>query len=178
MHIIIGLITAIAGLFWAFNSLQRSGFNPSSLNPFLMFRRSKWKKLYAEKPIYNLDKPLDVAAVLLLGTLKCEGEISSDQKATLINIFEEQFNMGNSEAADLMLGSSHLIRDEVYLADSVDKILAISRDQFSDEQVDSVLSLMEKVSSLESPTNEAQVNLIAATKNYFSKTSKTSGSWH
>ncbi len=177
MHIIIGLITAIAGLFWAINSLQRSGFNPSSLNPFLMFRRNKWKKLYAEKPIYNLDKPLDVAAILLLGTLKCEGEISSDQKAALISIFEDHFKMGNSEAADLLLACSHLIRDEVYLSDNIDKVLTRSRDQFSDDQIDSVLSLMEKISSLENPTNEAQATLISATKNYFSKTSKTSGSW-
>ncbi len=177
MHIIIGLITAIAGLFWAINSLQRSGFSPSSLNPFLMFRRNKWKTLYAEKPIYNLDKPLDVAAVLLLGTLKCEGEISSEQKATLISIFEDHFKMENSEASDLLLASSHLIRDEIYLSDDLDKIMARSRDQFSDEQIDSVLSLMTKLSTLESPMNEAQENLITTAKDYFSKTSKSSENW-
>lgn len=27
MHIVIAVITAIAGLFWALNSLQRSGFH-------------------------------------------------------------------------------------------------------------------------------------------------------
>ena len=35
MHIVIAVITAIAGLFWALNALQRSGFQFSSLNPFL-----------------------------------------------------------------------------------------------------------------------------------------------
>ncbi len=177
MHIIIGLITAVAGLFWAINSLQRSGFNPSSLNPFLLFRRSKWKKQYAQKPIYNLEKPLDVAAVLLLGTLKCEGEISSEQKGALISIFEDHFRLGNSEVSDLLLASSHLIRDEIYLADNMDKILTRSRDQFSDDQIDSVLSLMEKLSTLENSANDEQKNLIAAAKNYFSKTSKTTGQW-
>ncbi len=177
MHILIGLITAIAGLFWAINSLQRSGFNPSSLNPFLMFRRNKWKKLYAEKPIYNLDRPLDVASVLLLGTLKCEGEISTGQKNTLVSIFENHFKLDNSEASDLLLASSHLIRDEIYLADNLDKILARSSDQFTDEQIDSLLSLMEQVSSLESHTNEEQVKLINTAKKYFNKASKPSGQW-
>ena len=41
MHILIGLITAIAGLFWALNSLQRSEFNFGLSNPFLWSRRKK-----------------------------------------------------------------------------------------------------------------------------------------
>ena len=35
MHIVIAAITAVAGLIWALNSLQRSGFNVSALNPLL-----------------------------------------------------------------------------------------------------------------------------------------------
>lgn len=41
MHIIIGVITAIAGLLWALNRLNESGFNLNSLNPFLWARRRK-----------------------------------------------------------------------------------------------------------------------------------------
>lgn len=177
MHILIGLITAIAGLFWAINSLQRSGFNPSSLNPFLWNRRRKWKSLYAEKPIYNLDKPLDIAAVLLLGTLKCEGEISSEQKSTLTSIYQDNFNLSDSEAADLLLASSHLIRDEIYLADNIANILEKSHQQFSDEQVSSLLVLMNKVSIIESSTNQEQSNLINAVKNYFNKSTSSNNQW-
>ena len=36
---LIAAITAIAGLLWALNALQRSGFQFSSLNPFLAYRR-------------------------------------------------------------------------------------------------------------------------------------------
>ena len=177
MHILIGLITAIAGLFWALNALKRSGFDPSSLNPFLWSRRRKWKKQYVQKPIYNLDRPLDAAAVLLLGTLKCEGEISTEQKKTLISIFEDHFHLDNSEASDLLLASSHLIRDELYLADNLDKVLTRSREQFTDVQIGSLLLLMEQISMLENQSNEEQKKLIVSTRNYFTKTSKSSGRW-
>lgn len=50
--------------------------------------------------------------------------IASDySKCGLLSIFEDHFKMGNSAASDLLLASSHLIRDEIYLTDSVDKIL-------------------------------------------------------
>ncbi len=177
MHILIGLITAIAGLFWAINSLQRSGFNPASLNPFLWNRRRKWKNLYSQKPIYNLDKPLDVAALLLLGTLKCEGEISSEQKAVLTSIYKENFNLNSSEASDLLLASSHLIRDEIYLADNIDNILEKSHQQYSEDQINALLALMDKVSTIESTTNQEQDNLINAVKNYFNKSTHSNGQW-
>ena len=76
--------------------------------PFYCSDAISGKKQYAHKPIYTLDKPLDVAAALLLGTLKCEGEISSEQKSALTSIFENNFQLENSEAADLLLASSEM----------------------------------------------------------------------
>lgn len=44
MHILIGLITAIAGLVWALHSLQNAGVNLNGFNPFYWMRRRKWEK--------------------------------------------------------------------------------------------------------------------------------------
>ena len=44
MHIVLGVLSAVAGLIWAIVALQRSGFDPASLNPFLWYRRSQWRK--------------------------------------------------------------------------------------------------------------------------------------
>jgi hypothetical protein len=123
MHIVLGFLSAVAGLVWALVALQRSGFNPDSLNPFLWFRRSRWRRKYATNPLYNLDDPMDVAAVLILGTAKCEGEISAEQKRAIQTLFEDEFRLDRNAAADLLLASSHLIRNEIYLVDSLDKIL-------------------------------------------------------
>lgn len=52
MHIIIGFITAFAGLVWALNSLQNAGFDLNSLNPFALMRRRRWAKKLGTKPMH------------------------------------------------------------------------------------------------------------------------------
>lgn len=177
MHVVLGVLSAAAGLIWALVALQRSGFNPASLNPFLWLRRSRWRKTYSTRPIYNLGTPMDVAAVLIPGIAKCEGEISSQQKQAIQMLFESEFNLDRDTAADLLVASAHLIRDEIYLVDNLDKILEKSARQFTVEQADSVVSLMQKPVVIEADINEEQRKLVDATKHYFDKLFTTPGKW-
>ncbi|MBT8122572.1 MAG: hypothetical protein KJO10_08575 [Gammaproteobacteria bacterium] len=177
MHIVLGALSAIAGLIWALVALQRSGFNPASLNPFLWYRRSQWRKKYGTHPLYNLDDPMDVAAVLILGTAKCEGEISTEQKRTVLEMFEREFKLDNDAAADLLLASAHLIRDDVYLLDRLDNILATSCKQFSQPQAASTLAMMTRIGTFESPLNEEQRKLIVATERFFENTFRRQPQW-
>lgn len=177
MHIVIGIITALAGLIWALVSLQRAGFNLSSLDPFAWYRRTQWKKKYGAKPLYNLATPLEVAAVLLLGVAKCEGEISSEQKKTLLAMFEGELHQSADEAADLLLASAHMIRNEVYLVDNLPKILEKSADAFSEAHLRMLLTLMRKISQLEGAANQEQEKLIAATEQYFAARSAKKKTW-
>jgi hypothetical protein len=165
MHII-ALLTAIAGLIYA---IQRAGFRLDALNPFAWYRRSQWLKVYREKPIYNLDEPIDVAALLLLGVVKCEGEISAEQKRELLSIFEHNFHLSNANASDLLLASSHLIRNEIYIADALPKILQKSAHQITENQVQSMLTLMNQMGTLESPLNVEQQKLITGVENFYNK---------
>jgi hypothetical protein len=177
MHVVIGLITAVAGLIWAFVALQRAGITLGNLDPFAWYRRMQWRKKYADKPIYCLDDPVDVAAVLLLGTAKCEGEISAEQKQELLKIFESEFHLSADEAADLLLASAHLIRNEVYLVDNLPRILERSKERFTPPQVDSLLLLMRRMANLEGAANEEQRKLIDATEGYFAARGQSKGAW-
>ena len=177
MHIIIGLITALGGLIWALVALQRAGFSLSSLDPFAWYRRSQWKKQHNAKPLHNLATPLDVAAVLLLGVAKCEGEISTDQKKALLSIFERTFQQSSDQAADLLLASSHMIRNEIYLVDQLPKILAKSTPAFTEAHVASLLNLMQQISEAESTPNQEQIKLINATEHYFKTVLKPKNAW-
>lgn len=167
MHILIAAITAIAGLVWALNSLQRSGFDPNSLNPFLAYRRWQWRRSHGEKPIYKLTRPMDVAAVLLLGIAKADGEITSDQKKELLGLFQSEFEIGRDEASDLLLASSHLIRNEIYLVDNLEKILERTASKFEPDAVASLLSMMQRIAALDGSINAEQQKLIDATQSYF-----------
>jgi uncharacterized tellurite resistance protein B-like protein len=177
MHIVIAVITAIAGLFWALNALQRSGFQFSSLNPFLAWRRFQWSRSYGGRPIYKLERPMDVAAVLLLGVAKADGAITSDQKRELLAMFQSEFSISRDEASDLLLASSHLIRDEIYLVDHLDKILARSAERFEPDTVTSLLAMMRKIAALDGSINAEQQKLIDATERYFAGRNQPQGKW-
>ena len=172
MHIVIAVITAVAGLLWALNSLQRSGFHFSSLNPFLAYRRWQWSRTYGGRPIYKLERPIDVAAVLLLGVAKADGAITSDQKRELLAMFQSEFSISRNEASDLLLASSHLIRDEIYLVDHLEKILARSADRFEPDAIGSLLAMMRKVAALDGSINGEQEKLIDAAERYFASRNK------
>lgn len=175
MHVLIGLLTAIAGLIWALVALERAGFRLSS--PFALFRRYQWNKKFSRKPLHSLTEPVDVVAVLLLGIAKCEGEISAEQKKHLLNIFEQEFKISADEAADLLLASSHLIRNEIYLVDQIDKILEPSLGRFTDAHIKTVNTLMVQVASLESVANEEQLKLIDGVRRVFESASRSGGKW-
>ena len=177
MHIVISVITALGGLIWALVALQKSGFNVSVLNPFFWHRRADWRKKYDTKPIYKLSEPVDVAALLLLGVAKCEGEISSEQKQKILSIFAHNLHLVADDANDLLLASAHLLRDEIYLVDNIEKILESSGSKFTREQVNSVLELMKQVALIESDINLEQQKLIDATEEYFVKIKKDPGKW-
>ena len=177
MHIVIGALSAMAGLIWAFVALQRSGFNPDSINPFLWYRRAQWRKKYGVRPIYNLDDPMDVAAVLILGVAKCEGEISREQKQAILGLFETEFRLDSNAAADLLLASSHLLRDEIYLSDNLEKVLKLSAAAFTAGQVASLPEMMTRVGTLESALNDEQRKLIRATEQYFQNIAANKGGW-
>lgn len=176
MHVLIGLLTAIAGLIWALVALQRAGISVSS--PFALFRRYQWNKKYSRKPLHSLDEPMDVLAVLLLGLAKCEGEISAEQKKQLLSIFEQEFKISSDEASDLLLASAHLIRNEIYLVDQIDKILEPSLARFTDAHIKTVDKLMMRVASTEGQPNEEQLKLIEAVRRQFALENGSSGKWH
>lgn len=175
---IIAAITALAGLLWALSSLQRSGFHLSSLNPFLAYRRWQWTRTHGGRALYKLDRPMDVAAVLLLGVAKADGEITSDQKKELLAMFQGEFGISRDEASDLLLASSHLIRDEIYLVDNLDKVLARSAQQFEPEAIASLVAMMRKVAVLDGSINAEQQKLIDATEAFFAaRRARSTGKW-
>ena len=177
MHVLIGVLTAIAGLIWALVSLQRAGIALNPVSPFTWYRRMQWQKKCNQKPLYRLREPVDVAGGLLLGVAKCEGEVSAQQKRELLSIFEKEFQLDPKDASDLLVASAHLLRDEVYILDNLPKILSHSAEGFTPAHVSSLLALMRRLGTLESPLNEEQEKLIAATEQHFSTRTTRKEKW-
>lgn len=177
MHILIGIITAVAGLLWALNSLQQSGFRLSSLNPFHWHRKNQWKKQYAQNPLYRLDNPMDAAASVLLGIAKLEGEISREHKTEILQIFCSEFKLDNKQAADLFASTSYLLQSENNFIKNIDKVLSPSRDQFSTEQADSTLELLIRIAKIESDISAEQYELIDLVTKILKPLATQQGKW-
>ena len=178
MHIIIGVLTALAGLVWALHSLQNSGVDLNSFNPFTWARRRKWEKTYGMKPLYNIQSSMDAAAVLIVAVLKQEGEISKEQKQFVLKLFEDEFDITASEASELLVSSSFMIKDELDIEQSVSKILEPSKKNFTGIQVASLLDMLGKVSLIEGNPNDAQRKLIKVVEGEFAKVMKKESRWN
>lgn len=176
MHVVIGFLSAVAGLVWAFVALQRAGLDLNALNPFLWYRRHQWMKKYGEKPVYKIADPMEVSALLLLAMAKCEGEVSAEQKQVLKRIFRDDFHLPEGEADDLLVASAFLLRDEVYLVDNIDKVLQRSGPCFTAAQVRSLTTLLKKVARIEGSENEEQRKLTNGVESWFARAAK-SGAW-
>ena len=168
MHIIIAVLTAIAGVIWALYRLQNSGVDLNAFNPFYWLRRRAWETKPGIKPLHRLEKPLEAAAVLVVAALNTEGEVSREQKAEVIASFESEFNLSSNEAADLFSSSSFLLRGTLDFTAEVKHILAPTLERFTDEQIESVVSLVKRASLLDGVISSAQHELMSAITNEFS----------
>jgi len=177
MHIIIGLITAIGGVVWALYRLQNSGLDLNSFNPFYWARRRKWEKQLGTKPLHCLDKPIDAAAVLLISTAKIEGEITREQKAEIINLFVNEFNLDKNKAVELYSSSSYLLQDPINAVAEVKNILSPCKNMFNPEQTESLITMLKKIASLENEISNEQLNLIGAVEKELRIKKADSGNW-
>lgn len=175
MHILIALISAIAGLLWALHSLQKSGVNLTGLNPFYWMRRRKWEQQYAAKPLHRLDNPMDAAAVLVVGVVKLEGDISREQKRELISLLENEFKISSDQATEMFGSCVYLLKDCLDLSAEVKNILAPAMSRFDAEKSESLLDMLRRAAALEGNTTEAQAELIEAVDAHLSSSDSAAG---
>ncbi|HFD11199.1 MAG TPA: hypothetical protein ENJ32_01830 [Crenotrichaceae bacterium] len=165
MHIVIGVLTAIAGLFWAISAMKQSGAW-DSLNPFLWKRRRHWQQKYASNPLYNLTKPLEVAGLLILGTALSEGELSAEHKQAVIDVFKNDLHLDSEQARAMFVSSSHYLKDAFPLSDKIHKIVERSHHQFDSSQKQSIIQLMTKIAAYETEPDQEQLKMIQAVRRY------------
>ncbi|WMS87593.1 TerB family tellurite resistance protein [Pleionea litopenaei] len=177
MHIIIGVITAIAGLLWALNRLNESGFNLNSLNPFLWARRRKWEKAHGTKPIHRLENSLEAAALLVSGMALIDGAVSRETKELVIDLFQKEFGISEQQSLDLYNVSSHLLKDTDNLSAEVKMILAPSINTFSESNQQQLMSMLNEVAKVEGGISNNQKNLLEAIAKQFNRI-QSQPTWH
>ncbi|KHD06359.1 hypothetical protein PN36_27880 [Candidatus Thiomargarita nelsonii] len=156
MHTLLGILGTIVTIIFLLSQLA----NLNGLNPFLWHRRRKWRKALEQNPIYTLDKPMDVTALFMLAIAKADGEISSHKKQALISLFENEFELSRNEATVLLASSSYLLGNGQEFRTNPNKVLSKAR--FTEEQIESAHSILEKVTQIEGKASQQQTKLIEA----------------
>ncbi len=138
MHILLGLLGTVVTILILLNKL---GVDIGWLNPYLWNKRRNWKKKYEGNPVFKLNNPLDVTALLMVAAAKADGDMVQEQKVKILSLFQSEFHLSPQDAGDLMISSVHLLGDGEEVRTKTDKILAPLLPEFKDSQIESALSL-------------------------------------
>ncbi|WP_333606911.1 TerB family tellurite resistance protein [Arsukibacterium sp.] len=156
MHIILGVLGAVITILILINRLSEAGMDIGWLNPFSWHRRRKYRIQHDLNPLFKLESPLDVAALLLLGVAKVDGDITLNQKNALLGLFQQEFRLSASEAKALLASSAHLIGNGQEFFTAPDKVIKPSFDKFTADQVASLNKLLQQIATLDGPASTEQ----------------------
>jgi len=174
MHILLGLLgTAVTILYL----LDRLGIDLGGLNPFYWRRRRAWARKYDGDPIYSVEDPIHVAALLIVGAAKLDGDLTVEQKQAAIAQFEETFSLGSRAAAELVTSATHLLGAPQVIDAQLAGLIDRHKDRFSPEQVASIVEMMTRVASAGSEPGERQREYISGFRSQFRFTEKREGPW-
>mgnify|MGYP003385294323 CR=1 FL=1 len=176
-----GVILQILGLVITFEmameALRRFGIDVGWLNPLTFFHRRAWRKKVSTPPLYALEHPVDVVAVLALATVQTTGAISTEQKAGVQRLLRQHLNLGETDATNIWLSSSHMLRSRPLEPSEIPTVLALSVDKFTDYHIQTLRTVMQAAAEIEPPVNAAQRQLIEAVDKFFAQKKLATGPW-
>ncbi len=157
MHIILAFLTTIVTILILLNRLAQAGIDLRGLNPFLWRRRRKWKNKYEGDPIFKIEDPMDVTAILMIAIAKSDGDMIREDKNKLLQYFETDFGLSKKDAAGLLISGNYLLKDGDQLKANLKKFLASSKPNFTDQQRKSAISLIKQIAGDEMHENKMRL---------------------
>ncbi len=174
MHIILGALTAIVTILFL---LDRMGVSLGGLNPFHWYRRRAFASKYASDPIYSVEDPIHVAALLIIGAAKLDGDLTAGQKRVAQEKFETEFSLDSREASQLFGSAAHLLAAPQLIDTQLEKLAGRNRDRFSREQAESIIQMMIEVASTDGDLTAVQTEFIEGVRSQFVQEEKRQGTW-
>ena len=160
MHVILDLLGSIVTILWILHRLAEMGIDLGGLNPFYWRRRRAWRKKYQGDPIHAVEDPIEIAALVITAVAKVEGDLTAEQKRTLLTEFSERFSLDDKEASQLLGSASHLLGQPQVIDQQLDGLFERHKNMFSAEQAESLIGMMSAVASAEGSPSDSQKALM------------------
>ena len=174
MHVLLGILTAIVSILFA---LDRLGIDLGGMNPFYWYRRRKFAKKYGSDPIYSVEDPIHIAALLVIGVAKLDGDLTAEQKQLAQEQFMSEFSMDEREASQMFGSAAHLLAAPQLIGEQLEKLADRNKDTFSPEQAESLMQMLVKVAAANGSVSASQQEFIDNVRSAYIKAPKGEGTW-
>ncbi len=174
MHVIIGFLTSLVTIFYL---LDRLGIDLGGFNPFYWRRRRAWLKKHGGDPIYSVEDPVDVAALFVVGVAKIDGDLTAEEKKSILSEFSSNFSLDDREALQLFGSSAHLLGQPQLIGTQLSNVLTRLDDLFTPDQAESLATMMTSVISSNTQVSSEQSELIESIRERFSSPASGGGTW-
>jgi len=172
MHIL-GILGSIITILYL---LDRLGIDIGWFNPWSWRRRRAWANKYEGDPIYSVEDPIQIAAILIAGVAKLNGDLSAEQKRTALELFEEKFSLSSNAANDLLASATHLMGAPQVIGTQLSGLAAKNRDNFSEDQAGSMLEMIGIMANAEGQIGASQIEYLEEMRELFSPR-RQDGTW-
>lgn len=159
MHIL-AILGAIITILILVRRLDDAGIDLGWLNPFLWRRRRNWRNRLEANPLFAIESPRDLAALMAVAVAKRDGDLSSDQKRLLLELFVSDFNVDQRTASGLVTSSVFMLGDLNAFLDATEKVMKPALPAFTDHQSQATIELINKAARLDSEPSALQLELI------------------
>jgi len=174
MHIVLTVLGAIVTILYI---LDRFDIDVGGLNPWSWRRRRAWARRYQGDPIYSVEDPVEVAALLIVGAARLEGDPPAEQKQKALELFASEFSSSPREATELYASAAHLLGARQVLDSQLDGLLDRNRDRFTKEQAESLIGIAEQVVAAGGGPTGQQKRFLEALRERLLPSVERQGTW-
>jgi uncharacterized tellurite resistance protein B-like protein len=116
MHILVGIlgaVFAVALVIWRISVVIQAGKTVVSAtrDAKAALRRRGWSHRAAARPLDAIDDPKLIAAVILMASIRCDREITQEDRDRMTAEMQRAFRVDRKEAMDLAGEAEFLVRD-------------------------------------------------------------------
>lgn len=177
MGVILQILGLVITFTMAMEALRRFGIDVGWLNPLAFFRRRAWAKKVQTPPLYALDHPVDVVAVMALAMVQATGAVTVEQKEGVQALLRQHLGLSNADANNLWVSSSHMLRNRPLAPSEVPAVLERSLEKFTDYHAQTLCTVMQGAAQIVPPASAAQQQLLEAVDACFAKRQAAARPW-
>jgi uncharacterized tellurite resistance protein B-like protein len=120
---------------------------------------------------------MDFAALFIVGIAKIDGDLTIEEKKSILAEFSSNFSLDEREASQLLGSAAHLLGHPQLISTQLSTVLSRLDDLFTPAQAMSLVTMMTTVISSNDRISPEQSALIDSIRGQFASQTSEGGTW-